>query len=235
MLIQKKIITTLRYKMFLIKNLEIPVCFLIKFDEQLSQMQAKEFFYKVLLDYLHISAIVVGFNFRFGKGHEGNVEFLEKESKKNNIDFIAIEPVKVNGEIVSSTKVRECIKKLDFKNLELLLGRKYAFGGRVTHGKHLGRTWGIPTANLSIASECLPPAGVYVSYTKVDEKLFKSVTNIADVLETYLFNFQGDLYNKDIEIFFVKKIRDEMVFENKDALVEQIKKDCKEAEKTFSE
>ena len=241
--VSKKIITTLRYKMFLIKNLGVPVCFLIKFDEQFAQMEAQEFFYKVLLDYLHISAIVVGFNFRFGKAHAGNVEFLEKESKKNNIDFIAIEPVKVNGEVVSSSKVRDSIEKADFKNAEMFLGRRYAFGGRVVHGKHVGRTWGFPTANIIITNECIPPLGVYAVSVRVEESLFDGVANIGYtslkseeiVLEVYIFNFKEDLYNKDIEIFFVQKIRDEKHFENKEDLIAQIKEDCKQAEKIFSE
>lgn len=237
---QMKVITSIRHKMNLFNEMNVPICFLVKFNKIIADMSAEDFFYKILLQDLNINTIVVGFNFGFGKEKQGDINFLKEQCEKQGINFVSVSPVCINDEIVSSTKIRKYIKQGNFKQADLLLGREYSIIGKVVHSQGIGAQLGYPTANIKITNDCVPEYGVYAVKIKgLDEnKVLYGAANLGDVptfhrkelfLEVYIFDFDEDIYNKEIEIIFVEKIRNEKDFGSKEELIEQIEKDCVKA------
>ena len=156
--------------------------------------------------------------------------------EKYGFKVIVLPPVKLNNEIVSSTLIRKYINKGNMSKVFELLGRHFSMYGEVIDGKKLGRKIGFPTANIINEGHMVAPKqGVYQTITKIDEVFYKSVTNIGDcptlkdekttTIETHIIDFSKDLYGKTIEVFFIRRIRNQMNFENKYDLIEAIKKD----------
>ena len=196
----------------------------------------EEFFYSILIGELNVGAISCGENFRFGKNACGNVDFLKGECEKNGILLSVLPIISVNGESVSSTKIRSLIHNGEIEKANLMLGYCFSYSSKVLDGKHLGRKLGIPTINQLIPSELVTPKkGVYASYTLIDGKRLKSITNIGirptveNTLnvnsETHILSFSGNLYGKYPEIELVRFIRDEIKFDSVSQLREQIEKD----------
>ena len=196
----------------------------------------EEFFYNILIDELHAGALSCGENFLFGKNASGDVEFLKKECERNGISLCVSPIISVDGENVSSTKIRSFILNGEIEKANRMLGRNFSYSSTVLDGKHLGRKLGIPTINQLIDSSLVKPKnGVYASFTTVDGKRYKSVTNIGirptveNTLtansETHILDFDGNLYGKNPEIELVYFIRDEKKFESVEELSEQIKRD----------
>ena len=184
--------------------------------------------------------ICVGHEWSFGKNRRGNLDLLQKLGAESNFEVIGIPPVKINGAVASSTAIRRAVEAGDFEKAAEMLGREYTILGTVTHGDGLGKKIGFPTANLSAHSEQFPPNGVYAAEAKVDNEIQRGVINLGvrptisagaseRVLEIYLFDFDRDIYGKDIEVRFLKFLRPEKKFENVDALVAQIRRDVDEA------
>lgn len=199
------------------------------FTPEFASLSPADFIQKVLIDQLQATHVVVGPNFAFGTKASGNTEMLQADGR-----FIThiVEPVWVSGEICSSSLIREAIKQGDLEQAKVLLGRPYSLTGKVVKGAGRGRQLGFPTANLDVEQEVLPPLGVYATYSKT---LGKGATNIGKQptfgatnpvhIETHFLDFNGSLYDKKIEIFFERKIRDEKKFDSIEALKKQIKQD----------
>ena len=196
----------------------------------------EEFFYNILIDELHAGAVSCGENFRFGKNASGDVDFLKEECEKNGI-LLSVSPIiSVDGENVSSTKIRSFILNGEIEKANRMLGRNFSYSSTVLDGKHLGRKLGVPTINQLIPDGLVnPKKGVYASFTTVDGKRYKSVTNIGlrptveNTLnvnsETHILDFDGNLYGKTPEIELISFIRDEKKFESVNELREQIERD----------
>ncbi|MDF2891435.1 MAG: riboflavin biosynthesis protein RibF [Clostridia bacterium] len=215
-------------------KLGVDVLFLEDF-QKIMNLSAEQFFHDILLDKFNVKCIIVGYNFNFGKNGEGNAEKLAQLGHKYGIKVEVVPPVLVKDKVVSSSLIRHKIHDGHVYEVLQYLGRPYSIQGNVIHGKKNGMAIGIRTANIDIGKEAiLPLKGVYITDTRIDNSMYKSVTNIgvnptfqgkALSLETHVLDFEGDLYNKEIEVYFLKRLRDEISFSSIDALIDQIKSD----------
>ena len=225
-----------------LKELDVDFSFFLNFNNQLRSMTPEDFIRQVL-SRLSIKKIVIGDDFRFGANREGDFNFLKKWGKENNILVDNTETFEINGERVSSTRIRNSLTAGNFKEAKELLGRPYTFSGNVVYGQQLGTQLGVPTANLWLPKNKLPIAGVYIVNVDADGKKYGGIANMGTrptvdgqnpVLEVHILEFSGYLYGKKITVEFLKKVRDEKKFDGLDALKEQIFKDISSAKEYFS-
>ena len=197
----------------------------------------EHFIKTVLVEQCHCIGAVCGFNYRFGKDASGNVEHLRRVL---NAPVVVQSEINVDGSTVSSTLIRRLIHRKDMESAAKLLGLPYCFTAPVLHGKKLGRAMGIPTINQNLPEKMLiPPHGVYVTDCMIDGKVYRGVSNIgvhptvddgARVnCETFLLDFSDEIYQKEVEVSFLKFLRPEQKFQSLEALREQIKADIKAA------
>ena len=217
---------------------------LLRFDAKLSAMTAEDFVRRLLVQRLAAREVWIGPEFRFGHKRGGDLPLLQAMGKELGFSAGEIEPVQALGERVSSTRIREALRAGDFLQAENLLGRPYAIGGRVVRGKQLGRTLGFPTANLRFPKT---PAlsGIYATWVHgLGDKPMASVSSfgtrptvqgVEPLLEAHLFDFDGDLYGRHIEVEFVAKLRDELKFPDLPSLTEQMQRDAGNARRLLSE
>ncbi|MBO7179328.1 MAG: bifunctional riboflavin kinase/FAD synthetase [Clostridia bacterium] len=216
----------------------------IKFGEIMS-LSYEEFFYEILLKKIGATALSCGFNYRFGAKALGNTENLKELCKKEGVELFVSEAVEFSGEPVSSTRIRNLIKQGDIESANAMLGRAFSYDFLVVHGDARGRTIDSPTINQFFTDDFIVPQyGVYASYSIIDGKKYPSVTNIGvrptiegyskERSETNIVGFDGDLYDKNISVHLLKKIREEMKFSNLEELRTQIAKD-REVSKNISE
>lgn len=239
------LITSLNKKIELLGETALKYLYFDEFDESYSRMKPEAFVKKILVDRLKIKLAVAGFDYRFGYKGSGDVELLKDLGKKHNFKVVIIPPIKVDDYVISSTLIRNFIAKGSINKVFKLLGRHYSIIGEVKNGRRIGRTLGFPTANLIPEGYLiLPQEGVYISKTLLNGVMYNSVTNVGknptfdDVqkltVETHLLDFEGDIYGKRIEVFFVSKLRKEKKFGSKEELLKQIKKDINDAKNFFS-
>ena len=226
-------ITTCSEKAYLLNENGIDYLYLEQF-EKVRNYTPEEFVEKVLLNILNVKEVYCGFNFTFGKGKSGDVSILEKLLKEKNIKLNVQNPVRDgNNEIISSTRVRNYIKKGNFEKVRELLGHNFIILGEVIYGKQLGRVLGFPTANLQFENKIYPEFGVYGVKVHIegDEKIYNGVMNIGknptvDIgilsVETNIFDFSDDIYGKIILIEVLENIRSEKKFNSVDELKKQI-------------
>jgi riboflavin kinase/FMN adenylyltransferase len=186
---------------------------------------------------------MIGDDFKFGKERSGDFDFLANWGENNEIKVDRIPTYSFLERRVSSTWIRESISNGDFDLAQKLLDRRYTFSGKVVFGNRLGRTIGIPTANIWVPKSNLPIRGVYAVKALVKNETFKGIANMgvrptvggtSPVLEIHIFDFNEEIYGERIEVEFFKKIRDEQKFDNLDKLKEQINLDIVKTRKFFS-
>ncbi|MEN8906897.1 MAG: bifunctional riboflavin kinase/FAD synthetase [Clostridiales bacterium] len=209
--------------------------FFEEFDEEFSKISPERFIEEILIKRLRAKIIVVGLDYNFGYKGKGNVEMMKSYSEKYDFKLIIIPPVRYRDEIISSTLIRDSVRKGNMKRAYSFLGRYFSIKGIVIHGKSIGRKLGFPTANILSNKNIVPPKfGVYFTKTLLNGKMYKSITNVGInptfkdrefSIETFIFDFNNDIYGESIEIIFIEMIRDEIKFKNKDQLIKQIKID----------
>ena len=238
------IITTINKKIQLLQSTRLDYLYFDDFDEAFSRMKPEDFIKDILFDKLKVKLAVTGFDYRFGYKGQGNVSLLEEAGKEYGFDVIVIPPVKIDEHIVSSTSIRQSITKGSIEKANRLLGRHFSISGTVTRGRRVVNTIGFPTANISYYDKIiLPHTGVYITKTLVENKIYNSVTsvginptfkeNLPISIETYILDFNEDIYGKDIEVVFIKRLRNEKDFGSVDELITQIKTDVSDARKYF--
>ena len=201
-----------------------------------SQLSPQQFVDEILVGRYDARSIACGFNYRFGKGAQGDVQLLRLLCAEREIKLTVIDEIDFLGEPVSSTRIRNAIAQGDMSMANAMLGRFFSYDFEVKHGDERGRILGSPTINQFFVKDfCVPAFGVYASITKIDGVEYPSVTNIGvrptiegvseKRSETNIIGFQGDLYGKHPEVFVVEKIRGELKFNSLDELSEQIAKD----------
>lgn len=206
------------------------------FVPQIIQMSPERFIEEILVNQLHAKYIVVGPDFRYGHQRKGDVGLLQKLAPVYGYEVEVLEKECLGTQVISSTYVRKMLKDGNVEMAKKLLGYPYYVTGTVVHGHKIGRTLGIPTINLLAAEEkILPPNGVYLTKTIFDRQTFYGITNIgvkptisgaeAKGIETYLFNFTGDLYDKSVSVEFYDFERYEQRFDSMEQLKEQLVKD----------
>ncbi len=234
------LLTATQHKIALIRGLGVHHLLVIRFDKEFAAMSPEKFVEQLVVHSKPLREICVGHEWSFGKGRAGNLDLLKQLGARAHFDVVGIHPVTVNGEIVSSTAIRQAVERGDFARAAQMLGREYTILGTVVHGDNLGKQIGYPTANLSAHSEQFPPNGVYFAEAKIDNQLFRGLVNLGvrptvateksdRVLEIYLLDFDRDIYGKDIEVRFIKYLRPEKKFPNVDALKRQIADDVRSA------
>ncbi|HUH91104.1 MAG TPA: bifunctional riboflavin kinase/FAD synthetase [Lysobacter sp.] len=217
---------------------------LLRFKAKMASVSAEDFVRQVLVRLLAAREVWVGPGFQFGKGRGGDLALLQQmgadeAARPHGFVATAIEPVLLDGERVSSTRIREALQAGDFTMASRLLGRPYAIGGRVVRGAQLGRTLGFPTANLRFAGKTPPLSGIYATRVHgIGDTSRPSVSSLGTrptvdgtepLLEAHLFDFDGDLYGRRIEVEFVAKLRDEETFDDLPALTAQMHRDAAQA------
>ena len=217
----------------------------IPFDAAFAAMEPEQF-----IDWLSaryqggVSAIVAGYDYRFGAKAKGDTALLNALCGERNVALCVIDKVTVDGETCSSTRIREAIREGDVPLAERMLGRPYTLSGEVVHAKALGRQFDCPTANLNAGVLALPKDGVYASELVFEGKRYDAVTNVgtnptvggqARTVETHAIGESLDLYGKRIEVAFFLRLRDEKKFDSRDSLFLQIRKDAETAKKVCEE
>ncbi|SHJ90827.1 bifunctional riboflavin kinase/FAD synthetase [Paramaledivibacter caminithermalis] len=239
-----KLIINNNQKIGLLEKIGVDYLVLVKFDEFQKNIGAKEFVEKILLEKLNMSCMVVGNDCRFGKNAEGDTSLLEKFSKKYGFALNVVAPVMIGDEVISSTSIRNQLSNGLIDKANSFLGRKYSIAGKVIKGKQFGGKQGFPTANISIDFNlCLPKPGVYVTETIINNNRYSSITNVGFNptfnqknynIETHIMNFNKKIYNEEITIEFLCRIRDEIKFNNVDDLYRQVNKDIAFAKDYFN-
>ena len=212
---------------------------LLRFDARLAAMSADAFVREVLAGRLSAREVWVGPGFGFGKGRVGDIDTLRSVGDASGFIAGEIKPVQLDGERVSSTRIRTALQAGDFTTATRLLGRPYTIGNRVMRGRQLGRTLGFPTANLRFGGKTPPLSGIFATRVHgVGAQPWPSVSSfgtrptvdgVEPLLEAHLFDFDGDLYGRRIEVEFVAKLREEEKFDTLPTLVEQMHRDAAQA------
>lgn len=229
-----KYLTSLSQKEEIMKSLGIDEVVILTCDEKMLSLSPEAFVKTILVDKLNAAALFCGFNYTFGKGAKGNTSTLESIGKEYSMDVFVMPQMTSDGLTVSSSEIRVALSKGEIELANKLLTRPFEVRGKVCEGKKLGRTLGFPTANIYPGNMPNLPYGVYATKTVIDNKEYISVTNVGINptvednnlrIETYITDFDGDIYGKHIAIKFYKFLRKETKFENIDELKKQIEKD----------
>ena len=231
---------SLTHRLRLIEALGVDYCLVIKFNRKFSQVTAEDFVKDILVNFFHPEFIFIGENFRFGYQARGTAELLKGLSKTFGFKVRAVKELSAGDKKISSRGIRHLIQGGELKEARRLLGRRVSVLGTVISGAKRGRGLGYPTANINPHHEVLPANGVYVVKIFYRAKEYQGICNIGkrptfnnpednQTIEAHLFNFKKNIYGQDLEIQFLKKIRDEKKFPDYSSLVEQIKKDHHQA------
>lgn len=214
-------------------GVDYTVC--VEFDDYQRSLAPENFVKDILKEKFKMLYCVVGFDYHFGYKAKGDTKLLHDLGKNYDYELSVVKAIKIQDEIVSSTKIRELIKDGNIGKANLFLGRNYSITGKVVHGNGFGKEFGFPTANMAVSKDfILPSNGVYITKCIVDNKIYHSVTNVGFKptigsnhisVETHVLDFDEDLYDKEIEILFFEKCRDEKKYETIDGLINQINKD----------
>jgi riboflavin kinase/FMN adenylyltransferase len=227
----------------LIRDLGVRHLLVINFDKAFAATEPEDFVKQLVTNSKPLREICVGHEWSFGKARRGNLDLLGRLGAQFDFQVVGIPAVTLgSGEPVSSTAIRHAIEAGDLAKAAEMLGRKYTILGTVVQGEHLGKKIGFPTANLSAHNEQFPPNGVYFAHATLDGIVHPGVVNLGyrptvsreksqRVLEIYLFDFDQEIYGKDIEVQFVQFLRPEQKFENLDTLARQIELDVQQARK----
>ena len=227
-------LTVISKRIEILERLGVDTVIFARFDANLQKMPPDQFVRQVLLGQLHAKQVVIGYEWQFGKGRTGNVEDLKQLGTQYEFGVVVVGPTEFHGLPVHSTRVREAIATGKLDLAAQLLGRRHSILGKVIKGAGLGRTLGFPTANIDAGDQMLPPNGVYAIRATLGKRMYDGVLNMGTrptfdglkfQIESHLFGVEDMFYDKDIEIFFVEKIRDERTFPNQGALVHQIQQD----------
>jgi len=221
-----------RHKELLLERQGVTHLAVLPFEAARAGQTAEEFVADLRTACRPLGGVVVGADWKFGKGRGGNVELL---NRLGGFEVDGIPAVSIDGEVISSTAIRLAVARGDLAFAEKALGRPYAVLGKVVPGQKMGQKLGFPTANIDAAGLQLPPDGVYAVRVRIGDKVFNGIANLGirptvshdskRVLEVHLFEFDGDLYGMDVEVEFLRFVRGERKFDSVDELRAQIERD----------
>jgi len=244
-------ITEFRNKFQLIESLGVDYLFTLDFNESLASMEAEDFIKKILVDNLEVKNIIVGHDFIFGKNRSGNADLLRTLADKYNYNFFQIYTITDNNnndaiksEIYSSTNIRKYIRNGEIETATEKLGHNFVISGIVKSGNKRGKDLGVPTANLDLCEYIRPKFGIYIASAKISEdgEFMPTAVNIGinptfndskEVLEAFILDYDGNLYDKYIEIRLLKYLRPEVKFDDIEKLKSQMNIDIDNVRKYF--
>ena len=235
-------ISNLNQKLNYFSKFNVDFFIVKKFDKKFSKIKSFDFIQSILFKKLNSKYIFVSNNFRFGNKREGDVKLLKSFESRFKYKIINPKPLKKKNKVISSTFIRTLIKKGEITKANQFLNRNWSIEGKVIYGRKLGRKIGFPTCNINLGDYVIAKPGVYAVrvYLKNKKKYLRGIANLGYrptfnqkklLLEVNLFNFSGNLYNKNLRVEFLKFIRKELKFKNIDQLKKQIKLDLKIAKK----
>lgn len=237
-------ITPHERKLELIALCGIDVAIVVPFSTEFAQMSASDFVKVLLVDRIGPKAIVVGEDYRFGYGREGDTHYLQRMGGQYGFRVATVSGVQLGGTVVSSTLIRQLIQEGDLPGANSLLGRSYEISGMVVPGHQRGgRLLGFPTANISLAGQAPPKLGVYAVRVKVGEATYGGAANVGYnptfggtvlSIEVFLFDFDENIYDRFIRVYFLERLRDEKRFSGPDELASQIRKDVEKAKEILN-
>ena len=229
-------LTTIAERERLLKQEGVDVVIALTFTTELANLPATDFV-TLLKKHLKMSGLVLGYDFALGKNREGDTAFLEALGKKMGFTVTVVPHIKSNSEVISSTAIRKAMADGDMPKVTRLLGHPFSMSGKVTSGDRRGAELGFPTANIDVdANQALPPDGVYAAWAYVNGNYYQAMTNIGKkptfgeherTIETFILNYNKELYGKDLRIEIIERLRDEKKFANPDELKRQIAEDVK--------
>ncbi|MDI7275547.1 MAG: bifunctional riboflavin kinase/FAD synthetase [Anaerolineae bacterium] len=238
-----KVLTTPGEKAVLFAQMGLDILVLLRFSQEMAQTTAADFV-AMLHERLRMDELWVGEDFALGRGREGNVPALRRMGAEQGFQVRVITPISMDGQVISSTWVRELLAQGQVDEARRLLGRPYSLAGEVVLGARRGRCLGFPTANLAVRQErAVPPDGVYAVYALIGEERWPAVANVGErpsfnsgvwAIEVHIIGYDGDLYGRDLVIEFVKRLRAERRFTDICELVGQIGRDVEEAKRLFA-
>jgi riboflavin kinase/FMN adenylyltransferase len=230
-------ILSMEHRLRLLERNGIDLAVVIPFDEDVRKTSAHDFLTQFLIGALRARAVILGYDSAFGRDREGNLAFLQEHAPSLDIEVLAASEVSVGGKAISSTRIREAIRSGDLRLAEEMLGREVSILGQVVHGDGRGRQLGFPTANVDPQTEVIPPAGVYevtVLFRGIRKRAVLSIGTkptfhgsheAQTTIEVHIPGFSGDLYGEYLEVFVVRKIRDQKKFDSVEELLRNIRKD----------
>ena len=230
-------LTSLTEKVNLLKNEGVDAVITLSFSQELAQLSARQFV-GLLKKHLRMRGLIIGPDFALGRNREGNADTLRTLGQDMNFSVTVIPPVRMKGEVVSSTAIRNALADGDMQRVTNLIGRFFSLQGGVTVGVGRGTELGFPTANLEIdPKQALPSEGVYATWSYIDGKTYQSMTSIGRrptfggnerTIETYILDYHGNLYGRQLKIDIVERLRDEKRFDTVEELKKQIAEDVKQ-------
>ena len=238
------ILTDDEKKAELMEEIGLDVFFYLPFNSHIANMERQVFVEKILLECCHADMILVGHDFAFGKGAEGNFAYLDSISSQYGFDVIEVPPLILHGERVSSTLIREAVLQGELDKAEVYLGRRYAISGTVQSGRGMGKKLGFPTANIEPHNKTIPAHGVYVAEALYAGQTYAAAVNIGiaptirhdDIMiEAHILDFDKNIVNERIEIVFHKRLRPEAKYDSYDALISAIHKDVQAVRVYFTD
>lgn len=232
-------LTRLRDKFIQLDKYTIDTLVCVKFTQDFANLSPERFIEEILVKKLNVKYLVVGDDFSFGYQRQGNYELLKKAGKKFGFKVVDTKSLIQNSHRVSSSLIRNALAQGHLEDAAEMLGRKYSISGRVSHGQKLGRTIGVPTANIFLKRLVSPVSGVFiVTILGIENKRYNGIANIGQrptfkgklqQLEVHIFDFKGDLYGSQLEVILEKKLREERSFSSFSLLKEQINEDIIQA------
>jgi len=226
---------SVRQKLTYLDNESIDLVWMMRFNQALAGMSAETFVQSVLVDVLDAAYVVVGEDFQYGKARQGDTGSLRQAGKNHGFELSTVATIEVDGKRASSSSIRECLAAGELSQAARLLGRPYRTQGRVIRGRQLGRKLGYPTANMPLSVSPSPLNGIFAVRARWGDSGWRDgVANLGTrpavggagfLVEVHLFDFDGDLYGQNMEVEYVKKLRNEEHFEDIDDLVRQMRED----------
>lgn len=237
-------LTRFREKILALQRYSVDRVCCLSFNRKLASLSAEDFIKQILVDKLGVKYLVVGDDFRFGANRSGTFDLLAEAGKQYGFQVVSMHTFEIDGERVSSTRIREALETGDMQSAEKLLGRSYRMSGRVAHGEKLGRELGFPTANIHLHRQASAVQGIFVvEVFGLDREPVQGVASVGTrptvnqteaLLEVFLFDFNQEIYGQHLQVSFLKKLRDEAKFDSLELLVEQIQTDVEEAQAYFA-
>ncbi len=231
------------HRLKLLSEMGVDVCIVVKFKKSLSNLDPEDFISKYILERIQPSEIIVGKNFRFGRKAEGDINLLSSYAERFNFRLNPLSLEKSDSRVINSTSIRELIKRGDLRRIKKLLRRDYSVFGKVIKGKGLGKKLNYPTANIRPFIPCFLPSGVYMARAVQKNTEYRGVCyigcrptlgkSIPRQIEIHLFDLEKSLYRRNLEIRFIKKIRNEKKFSDIEELKKNIRRDIQKIKRFF--
>jgi riboflavin kinase/FMN adenylyltransferase len=238
-------LTSLREKLALLESCGIEEVFLLHFSRKLAGLTAEAFIEHGLVQGLGVRHLIIGDDFRFGKGRAGDFAMLQAAGQQHGFGVEAMHTIEINGERVSSSAVRDVLGSGDLEHAARLLGRPYSISGRVIHGNKIGRKLGFPTANIQLKRKRVALTGVFAATVSgLDKRFLPGAASLGvrptlgqglrPVLEVHLFDFDREIYGSHVSVHFLHKLREEAKYDSLEALTAQIARDVQATQDYFS-